>query len=236
MPRGEGRLLVAVLLLVLFSNVPYGDYALYPFALFGTWVHEVGHALAALAMGGRVDHIQLFPDTSGLAYTATSSRLAQATVSSAGYVGTAVFGGLLLALRRHPEAGRVGLALLGASMLGTGLLWVRNGFGLVAVGVLGVALLGAGLRLPRTASLAVFTFLAASTSLNAITSIRALFGSVQRVNGQPAGMTDARAVADLLVIPWFLWASGWFVLALACTWAGLRAGGAQRRVTRPRRG
>ncbi|MCO4770697.1 MAG: M50 family metallopeptidase [Deltaproteobacteria bacterium] len=220
--RAEGRLLLAVALLVGLSNVPYGNYILYPFSLFGTWVHEACHALAALAMGGRVDHIEIFPDTSGLAWTATSGRLARATVSSAGYVGTALGGGLLLVFRRRELAGRIGLALLGALMLLSVLFWVRNAFGLLAVGTIGGALLIAGLRLPTAAAGTLYAFLAAATALNSITSIQNLFGSVHLVNGQAAGSTDARTVGELLLLPWWAWASGWFVLALASTGVGLR--------------
>lgn len=220
--RAEGRLLLALILLVVLSNVPYGNYVLYPFALFGTWVHESCHALAALAMGGRVDHIEIFPDTSGLAWTATSSRPARAFVSSAGYVGTAIGGACLLLFRRRELAGRIGLATLGALMLLSVLFWVRNGFGLLAVSGIGAALLMAGIRLPTSAAGALYTLLAAATSLNAITSVQGLFGTVQLINGEPAGSTDARSVGELLLIPWWAWASGWFVLALACTAIGLR--------------
>lgn len=208
--------------LLLLGNVPYGNYVLYPFALFGTWIHEGCHALAALAFGGRVDHIEVFADTSGLAWTATGSRLARAGVASAGYVGTAVGGALLLIFRRRPLAGRVGLVLIGALMLASVLFWVRNAFGLVSVGAIGAALLVAGLRLPTDAARWLYTFLAAATSLNAISSIRTLFGAVHIVNGQEAGSTDARTVGELLLLPWWVWASGWMLLALVCTAGGLR--------------
>ncbi len=220
--RAEGRLLLAVFLIVVLSNVPYGNYVLYPFALFGTWVHESCHALAALAMGGRVDHIEIFPDTSGLAWTATRSRVARACVSSAGYMGTAIGGAFLLLFRRREWAGRVGLSALGVLMLLSVLFWVRNGFGLLAVGAIGAALLTAGLRLPTSAAGSLYTLLAASTSLNAITSVRGLFGTVQLINGEAAGSTDARTMGELLLLPWWSWASAWLVLALVCTASGLR--------------
>jgi len=220
--RDEGRLLLAVFLLVVLGNIPYGNYVMYPFALFGTWVHEACHALAALAVGGSVGHIEVFPDTSGLAWTATSSRLERALVASSGYMGTAVGGALLLIFRRRELAGRIGLALLGTLMLLSVLCWVRNLFGLVAISLIGAALLGAGLRLPTAAASTLYTFLAAATSLNSITSIHSLFGSVHIVNGQAAGSTDARTMGELLLIPWWIWASLWFVLALVCTLGGLR--------------
>ena len=220
--RTEGRLLLALALIVILANVPYGRFVLYPFTLFSTWIHECCHALAAVVLGGRVDHIELFPDTSGLAWTATSNRIERAVVASAGYTGTALAGAGLLLFRRRELAGRVGLALLGAAMLASVLFWVRNPFGLLATGAMGLALLVAGLKLPVGAAGSLYTFLAAVTSLDAITSVQSLFGRMHIVNGQPAGSTDARSVGELLFVPWFVWAGGWLLLAVVCTFVGLR--------------
>ena len=219
--RSEGRLLVAVAVLLVLLNVPYGNYVLYPFALFGTWVHELCHALAALAVGGSVSQIEIFSDTSGLAWTRPGGRLAHAVVASAGYTGTALGGMLLLVFRRRALAGRIGLALLGVAMVLTAVVWVRNAFGTPAILVLGAALLAAGWKLPEELSGWLYTFLAAVTSLDAVTSIQTLFGSTHLVNGAPSS-TDARTVGELLLIPWFAWASLWMVLALICAWIGLR--------------
>ncbi len=221
MERGEGRLLLAVAVLVLLINVPYGNYVLYPFALFGTWVHELCHALAALALGGRVDHIEIFSDTSGLAWTAPGGRLKHAVVASAGYTGTAIGGAALLLFRKKERAGQIGLSLLGAAMVLSAVVWVRNGFGTPAILVLGVALLAAGRALPRELSGWLYTFLAAVTSLDAVTSIQTLFGATHLVNGKPSS-TDARTVGELLLVPWFVWAAAWLALALVCAFVGLR--------------
>ena len=55
---------VAVSLVV--SLTPWAPVLLYPFKLFTTWVHECGHALMTLMVGGRVTAILIRPDTSGL--------------------------------------------------------------------------------------------------------------------------------------------------------------------------
>ncbi len=219
--RTEARLLVALAALILLSNVPYGNYVLYPFALFGTWVHELCHALAAVLVGGAVSQIEVFSDTSGLAYTATGSRWQRAVVSSAGYCGTALGGGLLLVFRRRAWAGRIGLGLLGVAMLLSVVFWVRNVFGTPAIGVIGGLLLLAAWRLPRELSGLLYTFLAAATTLDAVTSIQHLYGSSHLVNGQPSG-TDAVAMSELLLLPAAVWATLWLALAVACAFVGLR--------------
>ena len=55
---------VAVSLVV--SLTPWAQFLLYPFKLFTTWVHECGHALMTVLVGGRVTSITIDPDTSGL--------------------------------------------------------------------------------------------------------------------------------------------------------------------------
>src|SRR5215218_6854870 len=48
------------------SLTPAADMALYPFRLFTTWVHESGHAVATLLVGGHVSSIVIRPDGSGV--------------------------------------------------------------------------------------------------------------------------------------------------------------------------
>jgi len=204
-------------------NVPYGGYALYPFTLFSTWVHELSHGLSAIALGGEFQSLRIYPDGSGLAYsTRPDSRVANAIVASAGYTGTGLVGMILLLLRRLPRVGRLGTSALGGAMLLSVLLWVRNPFGMAAVGAIGAALLAAGLKAKEEWADLLFAFLAATCSLNAITSIRALFGSALIVNGQNIGRSDATAVADALLLPSWFWASSWLVLAVVLTGVGLR--------------
>ena len=55
---GRGRLLTAFGLAVAVSVglgfVPWGRKVVYPFALFGTWAHEMGHGLGGLITGNRL--------------------------------------------------------------------------------------------------------------------------------------------------------------------------------------
>lgn len=42
----EKRLLRAIVIIVTFLNIPFGNFILYPFQLFSTWIHESFHGLA----------------------------------------------------------------------------------------------------------------------------------------------------------------------------------------------
>ena len=47
----HGMLLLAVLVIVVAWQVPYGPQALYPLTLLATFAHEMGHGLTALLAG-----------------------------------------------------------------------------------------------------------------------------------------------------------------------------------------
>lgn len=73
---------VYVVVAIVLTRVPFiGKY----FRLMNTLVHEMGHVLASLMTSGRAYQVHLFSDTSGVAYTATSSRLSRVITSLAGY-------------------------------------------------------------------------------------------------------------------------------------------------------
>ena len=133
---------VAVSLVV--SLTPWAPFLLYPFKLFTTWVHECGHALMTVLVGGRVTSITIEPDTSGLTQSLVPvGRVARGLVASSGYLGAAVVGCLLMAATRVEKWAHVILLSLGAFMLLTLVLWMRNLFGFGVVLAWGVALVDA---------------------------------------------------------------------------------------------
>lgn len=101
--RRDGRTLIIAILVIILMNVPYVKWVLYPFTIFSTWIHELCHTLAALMVGGSVEKLEVFPDTSGLTTFSGVDSNRLAFVASAGYQGTAVIGMLLLLVRRTNE-------------------------------------------------------------------------------------------------------------------------------------
>jgi len=89
------------------SLTPWGPVLLYPFTLFTTWIHECGHAVMAVLVGGSVTSITIQPDTSGLTRSLVpASRLAQGLVASAGYLSASIVGCLLMAATRVERRAR----------------------------------------------------------------------------------------------------------------------------------
>ncbi len=216
-PRfGSGWLWLAAALSLAVSLTPAAGVALYPFRLFTTWVHECGHALATVAVGGRVSAVTIQPDASGLTHSLVpEGRIARGVVASAGYLGAALVGCLLIAATRVERRANGLLAGVGAFMLLTLLLWIRNLFGAAVVLAWAVALLVLARRgLGRAAQLLV-GLLAIQVALNAVFDIRVLY--------LVDGPSDAVTMARLFLLPAWAWATVWMAVAIGMLGATLWA-------------
>lgn len=107
-------LLIATGLVLASIFIPYGYLLTYPFQLFGTFIHETGHAFAAVISGGSVLGMQVNLDTSGLAMTQGGSRV---LISSAGYLGSIIVGAAFLLAGRRRKWARPTLLVAGAGTL-----------------------------------------------------------------------------------------------------------------------
>lgn len=81
----------------------------FPFRLFVTMIHELGHGLAALLTGGHFLRFEVTKRGAGLAWTSGGSRF---FIIQAGYLGTALFGAALLYVsHRVQRPGRLAIGL-----------------------------------------------------------------------------------------------------------------------------
>ena len=203
----------AVSLLV--SLTPWAQVLLYPFKLFTTWVHECGHALMTVLVGGRVTSITIEPDTSGLTESLLPvGRVARGLVASSGYLGAALVGCLLMAATRVEKWARVILLGLAACMLVTLAIWMRNLFGFAAVLAWAVALVALAGKGMGHASRFLLSLLAVQVALNSVYDIRVLF-LIDR------GRSDAATMARLFLLPSWIWATAWMLISVAMLGATL---------------
>lgn len=198
------------------SLTPWGPLLLYPFTLFSTWVHEVGHAVMVVLTGGRVTAITIAPDTSGLTHSLMPpGRLARGLVASAGYLGASGVGCLLMAAARVEKRARPILWTIGAFMLFTVVFWMRNVFGALVVLAWGVTLVALARHTTGRASRFLLSVLAIQVALNAVFSIRTLF--------LVKGPSDADTMARLFAAPAWVWAAAWMSASIAMLAWTLRA-------------
>src|SRR6202048_1340203 len=85
-------LLVATVISAVLWFIPFAEVATYPFRIFVTFIHEGGHAIAALVTGNSVQGLSVAMNASGETYTTQGGRFSQMLVASAGYLGSLTFG------------------------------------------------------------------------------------------------------------------------------------------------
>jgi len=211
---------LALLAAYVLWNVPAFDFLMYPLRLFTTYVHEAGHALAALLSGGQVLGFQVAANGSGLATTAGGNPL---LILPAGYLGAALFGaGLFYLVNRLPRWAD-GLAIaLGLGMAIFTLLFARpdarSGAPLALMVGLGFAVLLVVIGAKAPLWLTVFTLnlLALLTSLNAVFDIWYIVQNSGAGNGFIRN--DAAAFSPIFlggIFPPWLIALSWAAIALA---------------------
>jgi hypothetical protein len=227
---------VALLASLLLWNLPQGGLLLYPFKLLATWLHELSHGLAMLITGTGFDRVVIYRDTSGLAYARSGAGpFAAAIIAAAGYMGTPLWGALLLVVTPTARSARIALLVLGA-LLGLSALTVvatpaGDTFGPWAIGAIGGAFAVVAIVVPGRWRVAVAHFVAAQSCVNALLDIRVLMRPAQVVNGQETGaFSDAHTMAAAtfgtteLWAVWF-WAIAWLLWSLVVLYVALRFSG-----------
>ena len=230
-PQATLLLTAAVISIVLWF-IPFAELLTYPFRLFVTFIHEGGHAIAALLTGNSVESLSIATNASGETYTSTGGTISQIFVASAGYLSSMAYGALLLVLIRRSIAARVVLIGSAGVVLALTLIYglfkpLMSGFGWSGIPftLLAGTLLTLGLvAVARLASsrLATFfvSFLAVQCILNALLDLKTVFFLSSPF--APAVPTDAMNMANATGIPAMFWATMWIAIALGILFVSMR--------------
>lgn len=192
---------------------------LYPVRLLVTMMHESGHAIATLLVGGEVNRIVLDPETSGRCLSMLPEGvLRRVIVGSGGYLGTSVAGAVLLLATFRFRLRRVVLGTLSVWLAVTGLLYARDSFTLLfCLGT--AAALGLGARfLPEVLVEMLNLFLASFTALNAVFDMHYILMSSEGRAG-----SDAAILAEATWVPAIVWSVVWMVLGVVLLGAAMYA-------------
>lgn len=225
-------LLTAAAISVVLWFIPFAEILTYPFRIFVTFIHEGGHAIAAILTGNSVDSLSVAANASGETYTTQGGLLSQMFVSSAGYISSMAYGALLLVFIRRSIAARAvligsaGIVLALTLIYGvfnpvvSGGAWAGIPFTLLAGTLLTVGLVAvakfAGARL---ASFFV-SFLAVQLVLNALLDLKTVFFLSTPFG--PTVPTDAMNMANATGVPAIFWAVMWISLSLGILWVAMR--------------
>ncbi len=221
----NGIIIIAVIVALILTNVPYVRYALTPFSFFVTIIHEAGHGVAALLCGASIDKIVINPDTSGyIQWRGNVNHFERMFIASNGYMGAAIFGAILLILGAFPKAVKILLIILGAMVLFVTVFYIRT---LVGWGVglfMTLLLVGVGLKGNLLISNFLLSFLAIQCSLNALEDIiiliRLSLGATR--SAYSLGQTDADVMQNATLIPAIAWSVLWLILAAVILFVALR--------------
>jgi peptidase M50B-like protein len=217
-------LLAAGIISVVLWFIPFAEVLTYPFRIFVTFIHEGGHAIAALLTGNSVGSLSVAMNASGETYTTRGGLLSQTLVASAGYIGAMGYGALLLVLIRKAVAAR--LVLLGSAglifllTLVYGILkpivsWgALSGipFTFLAGTVLTVGLIAVAKFASARVATFFVSFLAVQCILNALLDLKTVFFLSSPF--APTVPTDAMNLAAVTGLPAIFWAILWILLAV----------------------
>lgn len=194
--------------LYLFCNLfftEYTVYVLYPISLFTTYLHELGHAVMALITGGRVASLDINSDTSGVTLASSSSVF---LLASGGYIGSIIFGNLLLLLSyRFDKSSKWIVNILSGIMFLTSFIWFADA---TSTGIVcGLALF-----------LLVTSRFGSSQSVLLVLSVCVILSVIRNYEVGPSG--DQAIIESITKIPVVIWRFIWLGIAILISYKTLK--------------
>ncbi|MDQ2936222.1 MAG: M50 family metallopeptidase [Acidobacteriota bacterium] len=236
-------LLTAAAISIILWFIPFAEILTFPFRIFVTFIHEGGHAIAAMLTGNSVGSLSVAMNASGETYTSQGGTISQMVVASAGYLGSMAYGALLLVLIRRSVAARA--VLIGSAGLVLALTLIYGLFMPLVSGatwsgipftILAGLLITTGLVLVArfaNARLATFfvSFLAVQCILNALLDLKTVFFLSSPF--APSVPTDAVNMANATGVPALFWAVLWIAFSVGILWLAMRLYVAKNRRLQP---
>ena len=215
--RLDIRLIGIFIVIVFLWNTQF----VYPLKIFVVFMHEVSHGLAALATGGSIKEIQIVQQEGGHAITVGGSRF---WILTAGYLGSLMWGGLILMLAARTHLAKLISAVIGIGMILISIFYLRNSFGfLFGVGFGGILIL-VGRLLPESINEWLLRVIGLTSCLYAILDIKS--DIIDRSHLR----SDARMLHEEITpyIPTVVWGVLWMAIAIFVTLCVLYIAGKDR--------
>ena len=202
------RLNIGIILIFVAVTLLWNTPVVYPLKIFVVFMHEISHGIAAMATGGQIEEIVVVSQEGGHAITRGGSPFWTLT---AGYLGSLVWGGLILLLAARARLDKTLSVILGLGMIAVSILYLRNPFGLGFGVAFGAALLISGKFLNRSVNRWILQVIGVTSCLYAILDIKS--DILDRAHLR----SDARMLAEMTNIPTLFWGVLWILLAIAGT-------------------
>ena len=182
-----------------------------PVKWFVVMLHEISHGIAAVVTGGSIERIELTVDQGGRCYCGGGNAF---LTLSAGYLGSLLWGVLLLLLARHlGRRGRTVIAILGIGLVLVTLFYVPSGFGLVFGLAFGAGMILSARFVSDRGNALILTGLGVTSCLYAILDIKS---DILDRSHLPS---DAYMLKELTGVPTLVWGLLWIGIGLWVIWA-----------------
>ncbi|HOY68068.1 MAG TPA: M50 family metallopeptidase [Candidatus Ozemobacteraceae bacterium] len=201
-------------ILFLLSLWQWDSLLVFPFKILTVFFHELSHGLAAVLTGGSIESITLSANEGGVCATRGGSWW---LILTAGYLGSLVWGSLLLLTAARTRNDRLLTQVLGAGMLVITVLYVRSLFGFVFCLAFGAALLYAGQRGSELFCDQFLRYMGLTSMYYVLIDIKS------DLIDRSIPCSDAYRFAQLVHLPPTLVGLIWLGIALFLTWRTLRA-------------
>jgi hypothetical protein len=225
----DWRVFGSLLGLVAIAAVFWNTWAVYPLKILVVFFHELSHGLAAVITGGEIVRIEVVAQQGGLCVTRGGSRF---LTLSAGYLGSLIWGGLILVLAARTRADKIISVVLGVILVLVTLLYVRpfGAFGFIFGLVCGAALGAIGVLLSEAINDFLLRLVGLTSCLYAVLDIKS------DIIDRPHLRSDAVMLSEVTGIPSLVWGILWIAIAviagmLFLLWACKRAPGADPSAT-----
>ncbi|MCI0664860.1 MAG: M50 family metallopeptidase, partial [Acidobacteria bacterium] len=195
--------------------IPMASLLVYPLRLFVTFIHEGGHALAALFTLGSVRHMIVYPNASGETLTQGGIPL---IIASAGYLTSTAYGASLLVLCRNGLNSKPVLFLTAGLILILTAGFSVNTFTLITGIALSAGIILVAIWSSKRVAHFFLSFLAVQCCLNAVLDLNTLFLISATTNSH----SDARAMQGMTFIPSTIWAVFWLAISVITLLFALR--------------
>lgn len=208
----NGRTILALAGIFVGIALLWGTLIVAPVKIFVVLLHEISHGVAAVATGGEIVRIEVNAQQGGVCSTRGGSAF---VTLSAGYLGSMLWGALILIGASRTRYDRYISGAIGACVLILTLLYVRNLFGFASALLFSFALILMGWKLSERTNDFVLKVIGMTSCLYAVLDI------VDDVLRRPGIGSDADMLAAHTGIPSLVWGVLWIVTSVAVTAASL---------------
>jgi hypothetical protein len=146
---------------------------IYPVKIFVVILHEISHGLAALLTGGKIISIQIDPGIGGFCqFSKPSGFFSDIFVASAGYLGSILWGSLILIIACRTKFDKTVSFLIGIFIFLITLFFIRNTFGFIFCTLFSAIMIFSSLKLSEEINDFILRFLGLTSCLYAIIDIK----------------------------------------------------------------